>query len=98
MGTLSGGGTEVVSIGRRCLLGANSGVGISLGDDCVVAAGCYVTAGTKVTLPDDTVAKAVELSGQSGWRFWQNSVTGKVEAARRDGAGVELNEALHSHV
>ena len=65
MGTLSGGGTQVVSIGERCLLGANSGIGISLGDDCVVEAGCYVTAGTKVTLPDGTVVKALELSGGS---------------------------------
>ncbi len=96
MGTLSGGGTEVVSIGRRCLLGANSGVGISLGDDCVVAAGCYVTAGTKLTLADGSVVKARALSGQASWRFWQNSVTGVVEAVRRHGAGAELNEALHS--
>ena len=97
MGTLSGGGTEVVSIGQRCLLGANAGVGISLGDDCVVAAGCYVTAGTKVRLPDGAVVKARELSGQSGWRFWQNSVTGAVEAVPRSGGGVELNAALHSN-
>ncbi len=97
MGTLSGGGTEVVSIGRRCLLGANAGIGISLGDDCVVAAGCYVTAGTKLTLPDGSVVKARELSGQSGWQFWQNSVTGAVEARRRDGSGIELNAALHSN-
>jgi len=97
MGTLSGGGTEVISIGRRCLLGANSGIGISLGDDCVVAAGCYVTAGTKVTLPDGSVVKARDLSGQSGWQFWQNSVTGATEAIRREGAGVALNDALHSH-
>jgi 2,3,4,5-tetrahydropyridine-2-carboxylate N-succinyltransferase len=97
MGTLSGGGTEVISIGRRCLLGANSGIGISLGDDCVVAAGCYVTAGTKVTLPDGSVVKARELSGQSRWQFWQNSVTGAMEAIRREGAGVALNDALHSH-
>lgn len=97
MGTLSGGGTEVVSIGRGCLLGANAGVGISLGDDCVVAAGCYVTAGTKLTLPDGSVVKARELSGQSGWQFWTNSVTGVVEARRRDGTGTTLNEALHAH-
>ncbi len=97
MGTLSGGGKEVVSIGRRCLLGANAGVGISLGDDCVVAAGCYVTAGTKLTLPDGSVRKARELSGQSGWQFWQNSVTGTVEAVRRDGSGIELNAALHTN-
>jgi 2,3,4,5-tetrahydropyridine-2,6-dicarboxylate N-succinyltransferase len=96
MGTLSGGGTEIISIGRRCLLGANSGLGISLGDDCVVAAGCYVTAGTKVALPDGSVVKARELSGQPGWRFWQNSVTGAVEAVRREGAGIELNDELHS--
>jgi len=97
MGTLSGGGTEVITIGRRCLLGANSGVGISLGDDCVVAAGCYLTAGTKVTLPDSSVVKARDLSGQSGWQYWQNSVTGVMEARRRDGAGIALNEALHTN-
>jgi 2,3,4,5-tetrahydropyridine-2-carboxylate N-succinyltransferase len=97
MGTLSGGGTEVVSVGRRCLLGANAGLGISLGDDCVVAAGCYVTAGTKVTLPDGSVVKARELSGQSGWLFWNNSVTGAMEAVRRTGEGVSLNTALHSN-
>ena len=97
MGTLSGGGKEVVSIGARCLLGANAGLGISLGDDCVVAAGCYVTAGTKVTLPDGSVVKARELSGQSGLQFWQNSVTGAIEAHPRDGVGIELNAALHSN-
>jgi 2,3,4,5-tetrahydropyridine-2-carboxylate N-succinyltransferase len=97
MGTLSGGGTEVIAIGERCLLGANSGVGISLGDDCVVAAGCYITAGTKVTLPDGTVVKARELSGQSGLQFWQNSVTGTTEVRYRDGIGIALNAALHSN-
>ena len=97
MGTLSGGGKEVISMGERCLLGANAGLGISLGDDCVVAAGCYITAGTKVVLPGGEVVKARELSGQSGWQFWQNSVTGATEAHRRDGAGVELNAALHSN-
>jgi 2,3,4,5-tetrahydropyridine-2-carboxylate N-succinyltransferase len=97
MGTLSGGGRDVVSIGRRCLLGANAGVGISLGDDCVVAAGCYVTAGTKLTLPDGSVVKARELSGKSGWLYWQNSVTGAVEAVRRSGTAVELNAALHTN-
>ncbi len=97
MGTLSGGGSEVVSVGQRCLLGANSGIGISLGDDCVVAAGCYVTAGTKVTLPDGSVVKARELSGQSGWRYWLNSVTGRVEAVRRHGGAFELNATLHSN-
>ncbi|MEJ7707819.1 MAG: 2,3,4,5-tetrahydropyridine-2,6-dicarboxylate N-succinyltransferase [Nocardioidaceae bacterium] len=97
MGTLSGGGEEVISVGERCLLGANSGVGISLGDDCVVAAGCYLTAGTKVALPDGSKVKARELSGQSGWRYWQNSLTGAVEAVRREGQGIELNSALHSN-
>ncbi|MEP6665184.1 MAG: DapH/DapD/GlmU-related protein, partial [Nocardioidaceae bacterium] len=97
MGTLSGGGTEVISIGRRCLLGANAGVGISLGDDCVVAAGCYVTAGTKLTLPDGSIVKARELSGESGWQFWQNSVTGSMEAVRRDGKAFDLNAALHTN-
>ena len=99
MGTLSGGGTETISIGKRCLLGANAGIGISLGDDCVVAAGCYVTSGTKLTLPNGSVVKARELSGQPGWLFWQNSLTGGVEAVRRQGdeAGAELNAALHSN-
>jgi 2,3,4,5-tetrahydropyridine-2,6-dicarboxylate N-succinyltransferase len=97
MGTLSGGGHEVISIGRRCLLGANAGVGISLGDDCVVAAGCYVTAGTKLTLPDGSIVKARELSGQSGWQFWHNSVSGAVEARRREGSAVKLNAPLHSN-
>ncbi len=97
MGTLSGGGSEVVSIGRRCLLGANAGVGISLGDDCVVAAGCYVTAGTKLRLPDGSVVKASDLSGESGWLFWQNSVSGAVEAVPRVGEGSTLNAALHTN-
>ncbi len=97
MGTLSGGGTERVSIGERCLLGAESGLGIALGDDCVVEAGLYVTAGTKVTLPDGTVAKARELSGQSNLLFLRNSVTGAVEARPRDGHGIVLNSALHAN-
>jgi 2,3,4,5-tetrahydropyridine-2,6-dicarboxylate N-succinyltransferase len=97
MGTLSGGGREVVSIGERCLLGANAGVGISLGDDCVVAAGCYVTAGTKLSLPDGSVVKARELSGQPGWLYWHNSLTGAVEAVRRTGDAVALNAALHTN-
>ncbi len=97
MGTLSGGGTEVVSVGKRCLIGANAGIGISLGDDCVVAAGCYVTAGSKVVLPDGTVRKAVELSGESGLLFWQNSVSGALEVRQRTGQGIELNAALHSN-
>jgi 2,3,4,5-tetrahydropyridine-2,6-dicarboxylate N-succinyltransferase len=97
MGTLSGGGKEVVSIGERCLLGANAGIGISLGDDCVVEAGCYVTAGTKVTLPDGQVAKARDLSGSNGILFRRNSVTGAIEAVPRQGRGTELNEALHAN-
>jgi 2,3,4,5-tetrahydropyridine-2-carboxylate N-succinyltransferase len=97
MGTLSGGGSQVVSVGKRCLIGANAGIGISLGDDCVVAAGCYVTAGAKVLLPDGSVRKAVELSGQSGLLFWQNSVTGALEVRQRTGQGIELNAALHAN-
>ncbi|GIH56377.1 2,3,4,5-tetrahydropyridine-2,6-dicarboxylate N-succinyltransferase [Microbispora rosea subsp. aerata] len=97
MGTLSGGGKEVISIGERCLLGANSGVGISLGDDCVVEAGLYVTAGTKVTLPDGAVVKARELSGKSGLLLRRNSTTGAVEAVSRDSKGIELNAALHAN-
>jgi len=96
MGTLSGGGTEVVHIGRRCLLGANAGLGISLGDDCVVEAGCYVTAGTKVTLPDGAVVKARELSGRDGLQFWRNSVNGAIEARPRQG-GIDLNAELHAN-
>ena len=97
MGTLSGGGKEVVSIGRGCLLGANSGIGISLGDNCVVEAGCYVTAGTKVTLPDGQVVKARELSGASDLLYRRNSVTGTVEAVPRRGAWGGLNELLHAN-
>ena len=97
MGTLSGGGKEQVSIGERCLLGANAGVGISLGDDCVVEAGLYVTAATKVTGPDGTVVKAAGLSGRSGLLFLRNSVTGTVEVRPRPGGSVELNSALHTH-
>jgi len=97
MGTLSGGGKQVISIGENCLLGANAGIGISLGDDCVVAAGCYVTAGTKVRLPDDRVVKAAELSGADGLQFWVNSETGAIEARPRSGERVELNAALHAN-
>ncbi len=95
MGTLSGGGTQVISIGRRCLLGANSGLGIPLGDDCVVEAGLYVTAGTKVTLAG-TVVAARELAGRDGLLFRRNSLTGAVEALVRQGAGVALNPDLHA--
>jgi len=97
MGTLSGGGKEQISVGRRCLLGAESGIGISLGDDCVVEAGLYVTAGTKVTLPDGRVVKASELSGQPDLLFLRNSVTGSVQARPRHGQQVELNAALHAN-
>jgi 2,3,4,5-tetrahydropyridine-2-carboxylate N-succinyltransferase len=97
MGTLSGGGTQVVSIGERCLIGANAGIGISLGNDCVVEAGCYVTAGTKVTLPDGRVAKALELSGGDHLLFRRNSVTGTVEVVPWKAGGVVLNEALHQN-
>ncbi len=97
MGTLSGGGTQRVAIGRRCLVGAEAGVGIALGDDCVVEAGLYLTAGTKVTLPDGTVVKARDLSGRSGLLYLRNSVTGAVEAKDRTGDGVALNEALHTN-
>jgi 2,3,4,5-tetrahydropyridine-2,6-dicarboxylate N-succinyltransferase len=97
MGTLSGGGTQVVSIGKRCLLGANAGLGISLGDDCVIEAGLYVTAGTKVTLSDGTTVKARDLSGANNLLFRRNSVTGAVEVVSRDGHGITLNEALHAN-
>ncbi|MEP6599340.1 MAG: 2,3,4,5-tetrahydropyridine-2,6-dicarboxylate N-succinyltransferase [Actinomycetota bacterium] len=97
MGTLSGGGTEVISIGRHCLIGANAGVGISLGDDCVVEAGCYVTAGSKLVLADGSVVKAATLSGQSGLLFWRNSRTGALEARARTGTGTELNASLHAN-
>jgi 2,3,4,5-tetrahydropyridine-2-carboxylate N-succinyltransferase len=98
MGTLSGGGTQRVSIGERSLLGANSGIGISLGDDCVVEAGLYVTAGTKVAVRDGDdlrSVKALEFSGQNGLLFRRNSSTGAVEVISRSGQGVTLNSALH---
>ncbi|MFP3881155.1 MAG: DapH/DapD/GlmU-related protein [Actinomycetota bacterium] len=97
MGTLSGGGSEVISIGKNCLLGANSGVGISLGNGCVVEAGLYVTAGTVVSLPDDDTAKGRELSGVNDMLFRRNSVTGRVEALPRTGDWGGLNEALHAN-
>lgn len=97
MGTLSGGGKETIRIGKRCLIGANGGVGISLGDDCVVEAGCYVTAGAKVLLPSGEVVRAATLSGASGVLFIRNSLTGALEARARTGHGIKLNEALHAH-
>ena len=87
MGTMSGGGKQVVSIGKRCLLGANSGIGISLGDDCVVEAGCYITAGTRVLTPEGAVVKAVSLAGQHGQLFRRNSQTGAVETLVRTAPG-----------
>ncbi|MET8676249.1 2,3,4,5-tetrahydropyridine-2,6-dicarboxylate N-succinyltransferase [Streptomyces sp. NPDC004647] len=97
MGTLSGGGKQIVSIGERCLLGAEAGIGIALGDDCIVEAGLYVTAGTRVTLPDGKVVKALELSGADNLLYRRNSTTGRVEALQRSGSWGGLNEALHSH-
>ena len=99
MGTLSGGGTHRISIGKRSLLGANSGIGISIGDDCVVEAGLYVTAGTKLVLVDGDdrrEIKAAELSGASGVLYRRNSLTGAVEALPRTGEGIALNAALHA--
>ncbi|KAF4411151.1 MULTISPECIES: 2,3,4,5-tetrahydropyridine-2,6-dicarboxylate N-succinyltransferase [Streptomyces] len=97
MGTLSGGGKQIVSIGERCLLGAEAGIGIALGDDCVVEAGLYVTAGTRVSLPDGNVVKALELSGANNLLFRRNSTTGTVEALQRTGSWGGLNAALHSN-
>jgi len=100
MGTLSGGGTEVIRIGERCLIGANAGVGISLGDDCVIEAGLYVTAGTKVALPDGTVVRARELSGRSALLLRRDSQSGAVVALARDGRAGDwggLNATLHAN-
>ena len=97
MGTLSGGGQEVISIGQRCLLGANCGIGISLGDDCVVEAGVYITAGSKVSLKDGTVVKAREVSGGSGMLLRRNSVTGALEAIPRTDSWTGLSADLHAN-
>ncbi|MFW2513952.1 2,3,4,5-tetrahydropyridine-2,6-dicarboxylate N-succinyltransferase [Demequina sp. SO4-13] len=104
MGTLSGGGKEVIAIGERSLLGANSGLGIPLGDDCIVEAGLYVTAGSKVLLVGQTtdagqprLVKARELAGTNGLLFRRNSVTGAIEVVARQGEGVTLNAALHAN-
>ncbi len=97
MGTLSGGGAEVISIGERCLLGANAGIGISLGDECTVEAGLYITAGTVITLPDGDTVKGRDLSGASGLLFRRNSRTGTVEALPRSGNWQGLNAALHAN-
>ena len=97
MGTLSGGGKEVISVGEGCLIGANAGIGISLGDNCVVEAGSYVTGGSKVKLPDGAIVKAKELSGASNLVFWRNSVTGGLEVKPKTGQWEGLNAALHSN-
>lgn len=97
MGTLSGGGKEVISIGERCLLGANSGIGISLGNECVVEAGVYITAGSKVLTPDGAVVKAKELSGAHGLLFRRNSQSGALEVVARTGQWGGLNAALHAN-
>ena len=97
MGTLSGGGKEIISIGQRTLLGANSGIGISLGDDCVVEAGAYITAGSKISLPDGTTVKAKELSGANNLLFRRNSQSGALEALPKTGSWSGLNSVLHSN-
>jgi 2,3,4,5-tetrahydropyridine-2-carboxylate N-succinyltransferase len=98
MGTLSGGGKEVIRIGERSLIGANGGVGVSLGNDCVVEAGLYITAGSRVSLPDGRVVKAAELSGANGLLYRRNSVSGAIEALPRTGdSSVNLNSELHSN-
>jgi 2,3,4,5-tetrahydropyridine-2-carboxylate N-succinyltransferase len=97
MGTLSGGGKEVISIGERCLLGANSGLGISLGNDCVIESGTYITAGSKIMLPDGKVVKARELSGASNLIFRRNSITGNLEVVPKVGGWEGLNSILHSN-
>ncbi len=95
MGTLSGGGSEVITVGEECLIGANAGIGISLGDRCVVEAGCYVTGGSRVILPDGEIVKARELSGAHDLLFRRNSVSGALEVVQRIGSWGGLNAALH---
>ena len=97
MGTLSGGGTAVIAVGERSLVGANAGLGIALGDDCIVEAGLYVTAGSRVTLPDGEVVKAGELSGADGLLFRRNSQSGAIEAMPRSGRWSGLNAVLHAN-
>ncbi|CAN2217306.1 DapD Tetrahydrodipicolinate N-succinyltransferase [Candidatus Nanopelagicaceae bacterium] len=97
MGTLSGGGKEVISIGEKCLLGANSGLGISLGNNCVIEAGTYITAAAKITLPDGEVVKAGTLSGANDLLFRRNSLTGGLEAVMRTGTWGGLNSVLHAN-
>ena len=97
MGTLSGGGKQVISIGKKCLLGANSGLGISLGDNCVIEAGTYITAAAKVKLPDGEIVKAGTLSGANNLLFRRNSLTGGLEAVMRTGTWGGLNSVLHAN-
>ena len=97
MGTLSGGGKEVISVGQRTLLGANSGIGISLGDDCIVEAGIYITAGSKITLPDGKIVKAKELSGANNLLFRRNSQSGSLEVLPKTGTWSGLNSILHNN-
>ena len=97
MGTLSGGGKEIISIGKKCLLGANSGLGISLGDNCVIEAGTYITAAAKVRLPDGEIVKAGTLSGASNLLFRRNSLDGSLEVVLRTGSWSGLNSVLHSN-
>ena len=97
MGTLSGGGKEVIQVGKRCLLGANAGIGISLGDDCVVEAGCYITGGSRVQLPDGSTLKAKELSGKNGILFRRDSQSGALHAIPRNKSWGELNAELHKN-
>ena len=96
MGTFSGGGKEVITIGEKCLIGANAGLGISLGDNCIIEAGTYITAGSKVTLPDGTVVKARALSGQNDLLFRRNSLDGKLEVLATHGEWNGLNAQLHA--
>jgi 2,3,4,5-tetrahydropyridine-2-carboxylate N-succinyltransferase len=97
MGTLSGGGKEVISVGEKCLLGANSGLGISLGDNCVIEAGTYITAASKVKLPDGEIVKAATLSGASNLLFRRNSLNGGLEVVMRTGTWGGLNSILHAN-
>lgn len=97
MGTLSGGGKEVISVGQKCLLGANSGLGISLGDNCVIEAGTYITAASKVKLPDGEIVKAASLSGASNLLFRRNSLSGSLEVVMHTGTWGGLNSVLHAN-
>ena len=97
MGTLSGGGKQIISIGEKCLLGANSGLGISLGNNCVIEAGTYITAAAKVRLPDGEIVKAASLSGANNVLFRRNSLDGCLEAVMREGSWGGLNSVLHSN-